>query len=74
MTGTALLEEMDDTMMEAQAAKAAAAEKRAKQAKAQKDQEAFEILVGITLTVILVGAILIGTYELIAYCKYNQCG
>jgi hypothetical protein len=62
------------TMMEAQAAKAAAAEKRAKQAKAQKDQEAFEILVGITLTVILVGAILIGTYELIAYCKYNQCG
>lgn len=62
------------TLMEAQAAKAAAAEKRAKQAKAKKDQEALEILIGIILAVILVGGILIATYEFIAHCKGRACG
>lgn len=62
------------TLMEAEAAKAAAADKRAKQAKAKKDQEALEILIGIIMAVVLVGGILIATYEFIAYCKGASCG
>lgn len=62
------------TLMEAQAAKAAAAEKRAVAAKKKKDQESLEIVAGIALTVILVGGILIATYEFVGYCKANACG
>lgn len=62
------------TLMEAEAAKAAAADKRAKQAKAKKDQEAVQIVVGIALAVLLVGAILIATYELIGRCAKTGCG
>lgn len=61
-------------LMEAEAAKAAGAQKRAAQAKAKKDQEAIEILIGISLAVVLVGAILIGAYELLAHCGKAGCG
>lgn len=61
-------------LMEAEAAKAAGAEKRAAQAKAKKDQEAIEILVGISLAVVLVGGILFAAYELLSHCGKVGCG
>lgn len=61
-------------LMEVEAAKAAGAEKRAVAAKKKKDQEAIEILVGISLAVALVGGILIAAYELMSHCGKVQCG
>lgn len=62
------------TQMEAEAAKAAAAEKRALAAKKKKEQEAIEIVIGIALAVLLVGALIYGAWYFISYCATHRCG
>jgi hypothetical protein len=62
------------TQMEAQAAKAAAAEKRRLEAVKKKQDEAIEIVIGVSLAVVTVVILIWGAYEFMLYCSKVGCG
>ena len=61
-------------MMEADAAKAAGAEKRRLAAEKKKQDEAVEIVIGVSLAVVVVIGLIWGAYEFMAYCSKTGCG
>jgi hypothetical protein len=60
--------------MELEAAKAAGAEKRAREKKAKENQEAIEMVIGVSLAVVVVIGLIWGVYEVMAYCRKAGCG
>jgi hypothetical protein len=62
------------TMMEAEAAKSAAAEKRRLEAVKKKQDEAIEIVIGVSLAVVTVVILIWGAYEFMLYCSKVGCG
>jgi surfactin synthase thioesterase subunit len=60
--------------MEADAAKAAGAEKRRLAAAKKKQDEAVEIVLGVSLAVVVVIGLIWGAYEFMSYCSKTGCG
>jgi hypothetical protein len=60
--------------MDIESAHEARRSKEAAKKQRQKNQETFEIIVGVTFLVFVAGVIIWGAYELMHYCKYVQCG
>jgi hypothetical protein len=60
--------------MDIESAHEARRSKEAAKKQRQKNQETFEIIVGVTFLVFVAGLIIWGAYELMHYCKYVQCG
>jgi surfactin synthase thioesterase subunit len=62
------------TQMEADAAKSAAAEKRRLAAAKKKQDEAIEIVIGVSLAVVVVIGLIWAAYEFMLYCSKFGCG
>lgn len=63
-----------EAQMNVEAAKAAGAAKRAAAAKKRQQEEAVEITVAVVLSVVLLGVLLWGGWELMVYCRKVGCG
>ena len=60
--------------MEIDAAKSAAAQKRAAAQKKKEVAEAIEITLGVAISLVLLGVLMWGGYELLMHCKQVGCG
>jgi len=63
-----------EAQMNVETAKAAGAAKRAAKLKKQREEEMIEITVAVVISVVLLGVLLWGGWEMLVYCRKVGCG